>query len=200
MRLKELKCKNCGATLKVDASATQVKCDFCHTEFAVEDAYHDGYKFEKGRIKAQNEHIEERMSRVSEMLNNSPAGKMSKIPFIIFSIFFALVFCGVFFFIIMGFVNVQSSHDDFDIRQFNNGYETYVGTERGLSVGRLIDEITTNNKTNSEHKITLKYKEIETQDPDEMKNIKKQLDDWTDYEVSFEYDEDGFIYYATIED
>ena len=32
-----------------------------------------------------------------------------------------------------------------------------------------------------------------------MKNIKKQLDDRTKYEISFEYDEDGFIYLATIE-
>ena len=43
-------------------------------------------------------------------------------------------------------------------------------------------------------------KEIETQDPEEMKNIKKQLGDWTDYEVSFEYDEDGYIYYAIVEE
>ena len=30
--------------------------------------------------------------------------------------------------------------------------------------------------------------------------IKKQLDDWTKYEVSFEYDEDGFIYQVKIEE
>ena len=87
----------------------------------------------------------------------------------------------------------------FDIRNFNNDYEFYVGTEYSSSVSRLIDEISTNNKTNKKHKITLKYKEIETQDPEEMKNIKKQLDDRTKYEISFEYDEDGFIYLATIE-
>ena len=33
-----------------------------------------------------------------------------------------------------------------------------------------------------------------------MKEIKKQLDMWTKYEVTFEYDEKGFIYLATIEE
>ena len=60
MRLKELKCKNCGANVKVEKNVSQAKCDFCQTTFAVEDAYHDGYKFEKGRMKAHSEQIEKK--------------------------------------------------------------------------------------------------------------------------------------------
>ena len=33
-----------------------------------------------------------------------------------------------------------------------------------------------------------------------MKNIKSQLDEWTKYEVSFEYDDIGFIYQVKIEE
>ena len=195
MRLKELKCKNCGATLKVEENVDKVKCDFCHTSFAVEDAYHDGYKFEKGRMQAQNEQFEKNMEHVTNFLNNNPLGKARKVQSIIFVAIFAFVFIGI----IGGFFSMQKSNKEFDIRNFNNDYEFYVGTEYSSSVSRLIDEISTNNKTNKKHKITLKYKEIETQNPEEMKNIKKQLDDRTKYEISFEYDEDGFIYLATIE-
>ena len=91
-----------------------------------------------------------------------------------------------------------NSVDEFDINSFNNSFEMYTGTERGLSVGRLIDEVSTNNKK-EEHKITVIYGDIKTQDPKEMVNIKSQLDDWTEYEVSFEYDDVGFIYEVTIE-
>ena len=78
MRLKELKCKNCGATLKVEENVDKVKCDFCHTSFAVEDAYHDGYKFEKGRMQAQNEQFEKNIEHVTNFLNNNPLGKADR--------------------------------------------------------------------------------------------------------------------------
>ena len=200
MRLKELKCKNCGATLKIEESVTQVNCEFCHTTFAVEDAYHDGYKFEKGRMKAQNEQIEQNMEHINNFLKNNPIGKAHKVTTIIASIIFVLIFGGVLFGIIFGFSSAQNSHDEFEIRKFNNSYEMYVGTEYGSSVGRLIDEVVINNKTNQNKKITVKYKNIETKDPEEMKNIKKQLDEWTKYEISFEYDKDGYIYFILIEE
>lgn len=200
MRLKELKCKNCGATLKIEESATKVNCEFCHTSFAVEDAYHDGYKFEKGRMKAQNEQIEQNMEHINNFLKNNPISKAHKVTTIIASIIFVLIFGGALFGIISGFSSAQNSHDEFEIRRFNDNFEMYIGTEYGSSVGRLIDEIVTNNKTNQKRKITLKYKDTETKNPEKIKDVKKQLDGWTKYEVSFEYDEDGYIYLVTIEE
>ena len=47
---------------------------------------------------------------------------------------------------------------------------------------------------------TVVFKETTTKDPEEMKNIKKQLGDWTEYEVSFDYNDAGLIYQATIEE
>ena len=76
----------------------------------------------------------------------------------------------------------------------------YKGTEYGSSVGRLLDEVSTNNKKNADNQVTVVFKETTTKDPEEMKNIKKQLGDWTEYEVSFEYNDSGLIYLATIEE
>ena len=64
MKLVEMKCKNCGAQLKVNLEQKQSYCQFCGAEFHIDDEvqhikYDDmeqaGYEFEKGRIKAQQE-------------------------------------------------------------------------------------------------------------------------------------------------
>lgn len=198
MQLKELKCKNCGANVKVDENAVQVKCEFCHTTFAVGDAYQDGYRFEKGRIKAHDEKLEENLEQLKSI--TKPIGKVFAVQYIISAVVFVAIFATVIITIIFFATRQINSVNEFDIRSFNNSYELYSGTEYGSSVGRLIDEISTNNKKEKDHKIIIKYREISTKDPSQMKEIKKQLDQWTKYEVSFEYDDDGFIYMATIEE
>ena len=64
MKLIELLCPRCGATLKVDTSSKQAYCEHCSTIFLiddevkrirVDDAEEVGYKFEKGRQRAQSE-------------------------------------------------------------------------------------------------------------------------------------------------
>ena len=89
---------------------------------------------------------------------------------------------------------------EIDKMSFNSSFEMYVGTKWGLQVSRLIDEVTTNNKTNSEHIITVVYGDINSTDSNEIRNIKKELDDWTDYEVILDYDDNGFVYLITIEE
>lgn len=216
MRLKELKCKNCGATLEVEENAQQVKCKFCNTTFAVEDAYTDGYKYEKGRLKAQNEQLEKHMENAKGIL--APVGKVFAAHYIITAV------VGIVIFLIIAIIgismvfsfnkdkdNIKNNNDavvedmenfmsEFDIRVFNNNFEMYKGTEYGSSVGRLLDEISTNNKKNAKNQVTVVFKETTTKDPEEMKNIKKQLGDWTEYEVSFDYNDAGLIYQATIEE
>ncbi len=64
MKLIELLCPRCGAMLKVDTSSKQAYCEHCSTIFLiddevkrirVDDAEEVGYKFEKGRQRAQSE-------------------------------------------------------------------------------------------------------------------------------------------------
>ena len=198
MRLREQKCKNCGASIKVGENETQVECKYCHTTFVVEDAYYDGYKFEKGRMKARSERLETNFVHARNIIG--PIGKIFAAQYIISAIIWVVIFIIAIVTIIVFDTKQINSIDEFDVRRFNNHYEIYNGTEYGSSVGRLIDTIITNNKKDAEHIITIKYKDVITKKPEKMKEIKKQLDEWTKYEVTFEYDKNGFIYMATIEE
>ena len=45
----------------------------------------------------------------------------------------------------------------------------------------------------------VKFQEKETYDETEIKNIKKQMETFVDYDITFEYDEQGYINKAIIE-
>ncbi len=76
MKIKEVKCKNCGASLKIDEQSKKAKCEYCKTEFLLEDAEKDGYEFEKGRLKAQVELFNEITRNVPQF--NSVFNKKKK--------------------------------------------------------------------------------------------------------------------------
>ena len=115
MRLKELKCKNCGATLEVEENAQQVKCKFCNTTFAVEDAYTDGYKYEKGRLKAQNEQLEKHMENAKGIL--APVGKIFAAHYIITAVVGIVIFLII---AIIGISTVFSFNKDKDTIRNND--------------------------------------------------------------------------------
>ena len=214
MRLKELKCKNCGATIKVEENAAQAKCEFCHTTFAVEDAFTDGYKYEKGRLKAHDEQLEKNLERAKGII--APIGKVVAVQYIVSAVVGLVIFVIIaisVFSMIFSFNDKGTTSNDGDIindmdvimskaeiKSFNWDFEMYQGTEYGSSVGRLLDTAITNNKKNSSIQVTVEYKDVSTKDPEEIKNLKKQFDEWTKYEVSFEYNNTGLIYLIKIED
>ena len=89
---------------------------------------------------------------------------------------------------------------DFEINRFNSTYEhLYAGTKYGHSVVNMLDEIITNNKTNSDRIIRVVYGTVNTIDENEIRNVKRGLDGWTQYEIIFDYDDIGFINQVTIE-
>ena len=64
MRLIDLKCSNCGATMKVNPELRQVSCNYCGNTMLIDDEIKKlqlvngleyGYELEKGRIIAQKE-------------------------------------------------------------------------------------------------------------------------------------------------
>lgn len=85
-----------------------------------------------------------------------------------------------------------------DISIFNSALEIYNGTNMGGVITTVLDKIITSNKK-EDRKITVKYMEQETQNEEKIKNIKKEIQTFENYEVSFDYDADGFINRATIE-
>lgn len=96
------------------------------------------------------------------------------------------------------FMNNQSS--SINKTSFNATLEMYSGTEYGSSVGNLLDKVVTSNKTNKDHIITVIYKETTTTSEDEIVNIKHSLDKFTEYEVSLDYDANGYINKVTVKD
>lgn len=82
MKLVEMKCKNCGAKLKVDPEVKNANCQFCGAEFKIDDEvqhvkYDDmeqaGYDFEKGKLRAQAEHKannSQNTSQIQQKKNN----------------------------------------------------------------------------------------------------------------------------------
>lgn len=89
--------------------------------------------------------------------------------------------------------------DTASISGFNALYKGYNGTKIGLQVEQLLDYIVTNNQTNSEHILTVVFGKTTTTDVDAIRKLKNKLSDWTEYEVSLSYDEEGYIYQITIE-
>ena len=198
MRLIELKCKNCGAKLKIEDNVKKVTCKYCNTEFSVEDAYNDGYNFEKGRMKAQTEQLEE----INNIMTNNPIFKnffQSEHSVIIPAVISIIIFLSIYIFITTSLKSMNSI-DSFEVERFNNSLEIYVGTNNGIQVSNLIDEVQTNNRKNKDKLIEFEYKDVKTKNPDEIIKIKKDLDDWSNYEITFEYNEDGIINYVLMEE
>ena len=98
----------------------------------------------------------------------------------------------------MNKVTIEKVISEFEIHKFNNSLEMYSGSEKGMSVISLIDNIITSNKT-EDRKITVEFMNTETQNEEEIKAIKRNFGTFDNCEVTFEYDTDGFIIKAIIE-
>lgn len=94
-------------------------------------------------------------------------------------------------------VIIKSVVTQFDISRFNSSLELFSGSNIGGSAHSVLDKIITSNKTN-ERKITVVYNSKETQNEDEIRNFKQDIDTFDNVEIIYDYDADGFIYKATI--
>ena len=199
MKLVELKCKNCGAQLKVEEGTSQVKCEFCGSTFSVDDAYNEGYKYTKGVLKARSEQMEEDFNKAQDLIDDF-IGKPSKVFSIAFVAIFILIFAFIGYHMYVGFSDSRNSRDSFEIDSFNTPYETDAGKRSGFFIVGTLDDIVTNNKTNKSHIITVVYNDITTTEEKEIKEIRNKLSDRKDYDVSLDYDSNGYVNKYTIED
>ncbi len=81
---------------------------------------------------------------------------------------------------------------------FNSDLEMYIGTRYGNSVSRLLDNVVTKIKKNSNYSIKVLYETEVLTVPEDIVNLKKKLEDTKKYEISFDYDANGFINKVTI--
>ena len=88
---------------------------------------------------------------------------------------------------------------------FNNIHEFYAGTKGGNATGLEVDEIIKSNKKSSNHLIEVIFDGTSYgTDPDKIKEIKSMLKNFNgyklqNYEISVDYDENGYVNKVTIE-
>ena len=102
--------------------------------------------------------------------------------------------------------NVRNELEMMKKESFNRNFEIYSGTHSKGSVGWGLDEVIKNNKTNSEHLVEVIFnnKSYGTL-PNDIKKIKSNLKDFNnykivEYEVSYDYDANGYINKMIIEE
>lgn len=93
-----------------------------------------------------------------------------------------------------------------EIDDFNRDFEIWVGTETENGTSLQIDAVIKNNKKNSSHLIEVVFDGTSYgTDPSSIQSIKNSLSTWTAdrniqyYEVSVDYDSNGYINRVTIE-
>ena len=199
MKLVELKCNNCGAQLKVEEGTSQVKCEFCGSTFSVDDAYNEGYKYTKGVLKAHSEQMEEDFNKAQDLMDRF-IGKPSRVFFIAFVAIFILIFGFIGYRIYTTFTDNEKEHDSFEVNSFNTPYETDAGKRSGFFIVGTLDDIVTNNKTNKSHIIAVVYNGITATEEKSIKEIRNMLSENKDYDVSLDYDSNGYVNKFRIED
>lgn len=89
---------------------------------------------------------------------------------------------------------------ELDVFKFNMNIKNIQGTKNKNTISQYLDEIVRSNKTNSEHIIMLTYNDKTTSNEDEIVDIKHTLVENVNYEVSVDYDNDGYICSIIIKD
>ena len=89
-------------------------------------------------------------------------------------------------------------HNNVETKMFNAPFELFSGSQNGFFLENLLEKVITNNKTEVEHIITVVYNGIMTATPDEITSMKQNFEDSKEYEVSLDYDANGFVNKITI--
>lgn len=101
--------------------------------------------------------------------------------------------------------DMEESDLKFDKNSFNSNYTFYSGTQPGQSVSMLIDNIINKNKTEKDHLVELIFDNTSYgTDSDNIKKTKNMIQtfkgyDIQYYEVSMDYDDNGYVNKVTIE-
>lgn len=103
MKVKDFKCKNCGATLVISDDARKVVCDYCHTSYDIEDAYSEAYKYHKGMMDAATDGFEKQFKMFNDVVSKDPMYKFSRIIFFVIFTIAILMFVFIIYNIVTNF-------------------------------------------------------------------------------------------------
>lgn len=157
----------------------------------------DGYNSEREQDKIKKEEYLNKGKKIGKRI-----GKAYLIYFGVVITFFIVTFC----FVIFKMFNISKGFEEIDfdnnqeiivennkkeIENYNYNFEFFGGINRAtLHVETLIDKIIVNNN-NNKNKIIVNYNGQELKENSEIENI--ELKDFSNYKVTFEYNEEGYI-------
>lgn len=189
--MKKLNCSSCGAELRIEENKEYAVCDHCGTRYKLNEDLNINIKLD---------------DNVKDVINTSfgtvnKASKFMFAPIFIFVIAFSLIL-----FIGIRSINRSRNNNEENRKQteekvnnqqeevkkdiFNFQFVNDNGTKSAFLLESTLDEIIQSNKIYN-RKVTLVYNGKETTDETEIINIKHSLEG--DYEVSLDYDDEGFI-------
>ena len=190
--MKKLNCSSCGAELRIEENKEYAVCDHCGTKYKLNEDLNINIKLD---------------DNVKDVINTSfgtvnKASKFMFVPIFIFIIAFSLIL-----FIGIRSINRSRNNSEENKKQqqeninkqqeevkkdiFNFQFVNDNGTKSAFLLESTLDEIIQSNKLYN-RKVTLVYNGKETTDETEIIDIKHSLEG--DYEVSLDYDSEGFIY------
>ncbi len=190
--MKNLKCSSCGAGLEIEDNNEYAVCSHCGSRYKLNESLNVNIKLDDNAKDVLNEGL-----GIFKHIS-----KFMLIPIIIFVIIFVLIICFAFT------NNMSKSEKTMDDNQkqiekkvnkqqesvkkdfFNFQFVNDNGTKSAFFLESTLDEIIQSNKI-YERKVVLVFNGTETINEDEIINIKHALDG--KYEVSLNYDEDGYI-------
>ncbi len=93
----------------------------------------------------------------------------------------------------------QTDTTESEKKAHNAIFELYEGTQSGSAISILLQQIALNNQAKNDQAITVIFDATTTNDSDRITELKQNVDSSKTYEVSFDYDSDGFISKVTIQ-
>ena len=173
--MEKMKCSSCGGDIVIDKDKEYGKCSYCGTKYNLNNNINYNIKLD---------------DNTKEILNKGAKhfSKLFILPIIIFVIVLATVIFLIFKF--------NSGTNSFNKTSFNNQFFHANGTQNAFFLTNTLDNIVQSNKTHK-RKVILEYEDKETTNEKEIIEIKHSLSG--NYEVSFDYDKDGFINKIIIE-
>ena len=99
----------------------------------------------------------------------------------------------------------EEYHENFSKDSFNSTFEMYQGTKSGMFAKSQVDNVVKNNKKDKEHLIEVIFDGTSYgTDPSNISNVKNKLQEFNgykfqEYEISLDYDDNGYVNKVTIE-
>ncbi len=170
--MEKLKCSSCGGHLEIEENKEYATCKYCGARYKLNEDLNINIKLD---------------DNIKEVLNNGLGTVQHFSKFAIIPI--AIIFV-VSAFIIITIATSFNSSSDGSKNMFNIHLEHQGGTKSALFLESTLDEIIKSNKTHN-RKVALIFEGKETTDEKEILDIKHSLSGT--YEVSINYDDEGYV-------